>query len=52
MSKISYIEDLMSWSNEFSFFEPVKVRFSETDMFGHLRILNRRVFSILRMWGL
>ncbi len=36
MSKISYIEDLMSWSNEFSFFERVKVRFSETDMFGHL----------------
>ncbi|WP_017756044.1 acyl-CoA thioesterase [Calidifontibacillus oryziterrae] len=36
MSRISYIEDQVSWEEEFSFFCPVKVRFSETDMFGHL----------------
>ncbi|WP_077214171.1 acyl-CoA thioesterase [Bacillus dakarensis] len=36
MSKISYISDLSSWESEFYFFIPVKVRFSETDMYGHL----------------
>jgi acyl-CoA thioester hydrolase len=36
MSRISYIEDLLAWQKEFSFFYLVKVRFSETDMFGHV----------------
>lgn len=36
MSRISYIESLEEWKNEFSFYQEVKVRFSETDMFGHL----------------
>jgi acyl-CoA thioester hydrolase len=36
MSRISYIEDFSGWVKEFSFFNPVKVRFSETDMFGHV----------------
>ncbi|MGM9927812.1 MAG: acyl-CoA thioesterase [Bacillus sp. (in: firmicutes)] len=36
MSRITYIADLEIWSNEFSYYENVTVRFSETDMFGHL----------------
>lgn len=33
---ISYIDDFQSWYDEFTFFVPMKVRFSETDMFGHV----------------
>lgn len=36
MKKMSYIDDLVSWEEEFEYFHEVKVRFSETDMFGHL----------------
>jgi acyl-CoA thioester hydrolase len=36
MGKITYIEDLKSWEQEFQFFHAIKVRFSETDMFGHM----------------
>lgn len=36
MSRISYIDNLIEWSNDFSFKHEIKVRFSETDMFGHL----------------
>lgn len=32
----SYIDDLEEWKKEFSFFTPVKVRFSETDLYGHM----------------
>ncbi|WP_205536252.1 acyl-CoA thioesterase [Paenisporosarcina cavernae] len=34
--KANYIKDLNEWVKEFSFYAPVKVRFSETDMYGHL----------------
>ncbi len=36
MRHIAYIEDFAQWEQEFSFYMPTKVRFSETDMFGHL----------------
>lgn len=36
MKNISYIEDFAEWKQEFTFFHPISVRFSETDMFGHL----------------
>lgn len=36
MSRISYIDNLIEWSSDFSFKHEIKVRFSETDMFGHL----------------
>ncbi|GIN86807.1 hypothetical protein J6TS2_31930 [Heyndrickxia sporothermodurans] len=36
MKNITYIQNLNEWRNEFAFFHSVKVRFSETDMFGHL----------------
>ncbi|QMT18670.1 acyl-CoA thioesterase [Planococcus maritimus] len=32
----AYIEDFDQWQQEFSFYAPVHVRFSETDMFGHV----------------
>jgi len=32
----SYIENSQQWEEEFKFFVEVTVRFSETDMFGHL----------------
>ena len=34
--KASYIEDFNIWVDEFSFFTEVRVRFSETDMYGHM----------------
>ncbi|GGA36134.1 acyl-CoA thioesterase [Psychrobacillus lasiicapitis] len=34
--RANYIEDVASWEQEFSFFVEVSVRFSETDMYGHL----------------
>jgi acyl-CoA thioester hydrolase len=36
MSRVSYIENLAEWEKDFHFYHPIKVRFSETDMFGHL----------------
>ncbi|QPC47155.1 acyl-CoA thioesterase [Mangrovibacillus cuniculi] len=36
MSRISYIQDQEKWASEFRYFHPITVRFSETDMFGHL----------------
>jgi len=32
----SYIEDAASWEQGFAFYAEVSVRFSETDMYGHL----------------
>ena len=34
--KATYITDLSAWASEFTFSVPVSVRFSETDMYGHL----------------
>ncbi|MEH6944362.1 acyl-CoA thioesterase [Bacillus sp. JJ722] len=36
MTRISYIDDMELWQQTFQFSHTVKVRFSETDMFGHL----------------
>lgn len=36
LKNISYINNLFSWKNEFTFYETIKVRFCETDMLGHL----------------
>lgn len=36
MSRISYIDHMEEWASSFQFKHPIKVRFSETDMFGHL----------------
>lgn len=42
MKNIYYIEDFQAWSEQFHFKNPIKVRFSETDMFGHVN--NTKVF--------
>lgn len=34
--KVKYIEDPVKWASEFKFHVDVKVRFSETDMYGHM----------------
>ncbi|MDN4607191.1 acyl-CoA thioesterase [Sporosarcina highlanderae] len=34
--RITYIEDMEKWVEEFTFSVSVSVRFSETDMYGHL----------------
>lgn len=34
--KANYIENFDVWKREFSFSVPIQVRFSETDMFGHV----------------
>lgn len=36
MKSITYIQDIEKWQSEFSFSIPIKIRFSETDMFGHV----------------
>lgn len=36
MRKIAYIENFESWKDEFTFSVDIKIRFSETDMFGHM----------------
>ncbi|WP_431027423.1 acyl-CoA thioesterase [Lysinibacillus sp. LZ02] len=43
--KAKYIEDLQAWESEFEFSVEVQVRFSETDMFGHVN--NTVVFTYL-----
>ena len=34
--KVNYIEDFQNWAKDFSFYIEVRVRFSETDMYGHM----------------
>lgn len=34
--KANYIEDFQEWAKDFSFYIEVRVRFSETDMYGHM----------------
>ncbi|MFD1735980.1 acyl-CoA thioesterase [Bacillus salitolerans] len=43
MKKASYIEDIHKWETGFSYSYPIKVRFCETDMFGHVN--NTTIFT-------
>lgn len=36
MGRVNYIDDLEKWKKEFEFYTTINVRFSETDMFGHV----------------
>ncbi|WP_233569476.1 acyl-CoA thioesterase [Falsibacillus albus] len=36
LNRVNYIDEPESWKEAFSFSHSIKVRFSETDMFGHL----------------
>ncbi|MBN6206400.1 acyl-CoA thioesterase [Ralstonia pickettii] len=42
MKSIQYIEDFEQWRSGFTFAIPIKVRFSETDLYGHVN--NTSVF--------
>lgn len=41
--RANYIEDAAQWEKEFSFFVEIGIRFSETDMFGHMN--NTQTFT-------
>lgn len=44
MVRTSYIKDLQEWKNGFSFYIPVNIRFSETDMFGHVNNVSAFIY--------
>ncbi|MBP1947710.1 acyl-CoA thioesterase [Virgibacillus litoralis] len=44
MKTVPYIEDLTKWQSEFSFYIPIKIRFSETDMFGHVNNVSAFIY--------
>ncbi|RYG74851.1 acyl-CoA thioesterase [Lentibacillus lipolyticus] len=44
MRSVSYIEDMQQWRSEFSFYIPVNIRFSETDMFGHVNNVSAFIY--------
>lgn len=44
MRKIPYIQDFKAWREEFDFSTTIKVRFSETDMFGHMNNVSAFIY--------
>ncbi|WP_188453479.1 acyl-CoA thioesterase [Virgibacillus oceani] len=44
MKSVAYIADMEKWQSEFSFFIPIRVRFSETDMFGHVNNVSSFIY--------
>jgi acyl-CoA thioester hydrolase len=44
MKNITYIENVNKWMDSFHFYCPIKVRFGETDAFGHLNNANAFVY--------
>lgn len=44
MKHVAYIEDYQSWKEAFSFYIPIRVRFSETDMFGHVNNVSAFIY--------
>lgn len=44
MKKTSYIENIAEWQAAFSFYIPIKIRFSETDMFGHVNNVSAFIY--------
>lgn len=44
MRKISYIDDFEQWKKEFSFYTEIKVRISETDLFGHVNNISALIY--------
>lgn len=44
MDSISYINDLENWKKDFSFHITISVRFSETDMFGHVNNVSTFIY--------
>lgn len=44
MNGITYVEDFAKWKKEFTFYVPIRVRFSETDMFGHVNNVSAFIY--------
>jgi len=44
MKGIAYIKDMETWKNGFSFFTEIDIRFSETDMFGHVNNVSAFIY--------
>ncbi|WP_339228315.1 thioesterase family protein [Oceanobacillus sp. FSL K6-2867] len=44
MKTVNYIENMDQWRSEFSFYIPIKVRFSETDMYGHVNNVSAFIY--------
>lgn len=44
MKKIDYIGDVDTWRNTFTFSIPITIRFSETDMFGHMNNISPFIY--------
>lgn len=44
MKNTPYIKDIQSWKEGFSFSTKIKVRFSETDMFGHMNNVSAFIY--------
>ncbi|RKQ37938.1 acyl-CoA thioesterase [Oceanobacillus halophilus] len=39
-----YIENMEKWKSEFEFWIPIKIRFSETDMYGHVNNVSAFIY--------
>ncbi|HEY4601138.1 MAG TPA: thioesterase family protein [Cerasibacillus sp.] len=44
MKKISYIKEINHWREDFRFYIPINIRFSETDMFGHVNNVSAFIY--------
>lgn len=44
MKSVAYIDDMETWRRAFSFSIPIKIRFSETDMFGHVNNVSSFIY--------
>ncbi|HEX6594571.1 MAG TPA: thioesterase family protein [Bacillota bacterium] len=44
MKEISYIKDFDQWRSSFSFSTRVRIRFSETDLFGHMNNVSTFIY--------
>lgn len=44
MKSVTYIKDIEKWKAEFSFHIPIRIRFSETDMFGHVNNVSSFIY--------
>lgn len=44
MRKLNYVDNFETWRSEFSFYSTIKVRFSETDMNGHMNNVSAFIY--------
>ncbi len=44
MSRYTYIDDFEAWRKSFYFHIDIRIRFSETDMFGHMNNVSSFIY--------